>query len=837
MKQYFFTKKMQSALLTLTFSMFAFAAFAQQATLKGNLTDAGGSKESLIGASVAEGKTGTATDENGNYQLQLAPGAHRIEFSYIGYESVVKNVTVKANETVVLDVTLGEMPNILTAVTKTATRYEKPLGEVTVSLEVIKTNLIENASTPSIDKTIEKVPGVTIIDGQANIRGGSGYSYGAGSRVLLLVNDMPILQSDAGFPNWNDVPVENIEQVEIVKGAASALYGSSALNGIINIRTAFAKSDPVTKLSTFITGYDTPANPNLQWWGGKYKNNPFNTPQPMEYSSSIAHRQKFGKFDLAIGGYYRNNNSFRRGEKTEYGRINAFTRYRVTDRLSIGLNANANKGNSASFFLWDGDSSKAYLPLCAFCTDATRDTSEVLTRSKTFRTSIDPYINYTDKNGNSHKLMTRWLHIVNDNSNNQSNNSDFLYGEYQFARRLENLDLNVVAGLVGSSNVTVAQLYGNSTIKSSNSAAYLQLDKRFHFGKPSVKWNNLNISVGARYEMNQIDNPLIYVNVPTLAGAYRDTIQTATVRDARPVFRAGVNYQPAQFTYVRASWGQGYRYPTIAEKFITTSVGGLGIFPNPRLTPETGWSAEIGVKQGVKISNWMGYIDASYFRTEYQNMMEFTFGGGDPTKPLFGFQSINIGDTEISGLDFTLAGEGKLFGKKTQILAGYTYVNPKFKQWEAIDRDAQLLNAKVLNQGQSNFANSAIDQNILKYRFRHSFKVDAEIQVIKQMSMGVSYNFMTPMENIDRVFMDKNGVGTILVPGFTNDPVTDAAGAWQNDFSINKITIFDARIAWTPTEKIRIAFIAKNILNKQYSLRPSLIEAPRNYTLRADFTF
>ena len=61
---------------------------------------------------------------------------------------------------------------------------------------------------------MEQVPGVTIIDGQANIRGGSGFSYGAGSRVLLLVDDLPMLAADAGDIKWSFLPVENLEQVE-----------------------------------------------------------------------------------------------------------------------------------------------------------------------------------------------------------------------------------------------------------------------------------------------------------------------------------------------------------------------------------------------------------------------------------------------------------------------------------------------------------------------------------------------------------------------------------------------------------------------------------------------
>ena len=132
----------------------------------------------------------------------------------------------------------------------------------------------EVKNTTSLDKLLEQAPSVSIIDGQANIRGGSGWSYGAGSRVLILVDDLPQLTADAGDAKWSFLPVENLEQIEIIKGASSALYGSSAMNGVINIRTAYPKSTPQTRINVFSGFYDTnqkmtlgDTTYNLNWSG------------------------------------------------------------------------------------------------------------------------------------------------------------------------------------------------------------------------------------------------------------------------------------------------------------------------------------------------------------------------------------------------------------------------------------------------------------------------------------------------------------------------------------------------------------------------------------------
>ena len=140
--------------------------------------------------------------------------------------------------------------------------------------------------------------------------------------------------------------------------------------------------------------------------------------------------------------------------------------------------------------------------------------------------------------------------------------------------------------------------------------------------------------------------------------------------ESKPVFRLGANYKVSEATFLRASWGQGYRYPTIAERFISTSVGGgIRVTENPSLTSETGWSAEIGIKQGFRIDNFNGFFDLAFFHTEYQNMIEFNL---DRFTFPPAFQSQNIGDTKIRGVDFNITGQGEIAGVKTSILTGYT---------------------------------------------------------------------------------------------------------------------------------------------------------------------
>jgi len=414
------TQTFRLSIFTLIFSFIASANFAQSAVVEGFVKD-GNSNEPLIGATVQISDKGTTTDFEGKYSITATVSEVTIKVSYVGYEDLETTMTLVAGKNTA-NFDLSEAATILNTATVTSGKFEKPLGEVTVSLEVIKPTLLESNNTTSVSSVLGKVSGVEIVDGQPNIRGGSGYSYGAGSRVLLLVDDIPILQPDAGFPNWSDIPVENIEQIEIVKGAASALYGSSAMNGIINIRTGYAKSEPETRFAAFATGFDSYKDETKSWWKA---NDTLDTPgsdtltAPYEYGFSGLHKQKFGKFDLVVGAFYLDRSGFRKDEFSNYGRFNFNTRYRLTDRLSFGVNANFNTGKAQSFFYWKGGG--------ALTTIGEQESTSTTRRN---RYNIDPFLNYFAKNDVRHRFRGRYYNINNASEQNQSNGSQLFYGEY-----------------------------------------------------------------------------------------------------------------------------------------------------------------------------------------------------------------------------------------------------------------------------------------------------------------------------------------------------------------------------------------------------------------------
>jgi iron complex outermembrane receptor protein len=544
--------------------------------------------------------------------------------------------------------------------------------------------------------------------------------------------------------------------------------------------------------------YLDPRDLSNKWWNG--------STQPWEGNLQIAHRQKFGKLDLVAGANLFNESSFMRGNDrdttggvdtmpnfTQAARASVNLRYRLSEKLFIGLNTNVNIGKQNRHLFWDtwltsnGSFNTNHPGYYEAATQA------IPIRGQYYRFTVDPSVTAYDNFGGRHRVQSRYYHITNDNENLQSNSSDYGYLEYQYQRKFEQLQgLELAAGVVGSWSHVTAEVYGNNSFDLGNFAAYMQLDKKF--------FDRLSISLGVRYELNHLNAPdsILFRRTSFDPGRY---IKAPDTTEGRPVLRLGMNYRVTAGTFLRASWGQAYRFPTILEKFVSTSTGVLGINPNPKLTSETGWSSEIGIKQGFKIANWQGYLDVAGFWSEYYNMMEFQF------LTTF-FQVKNVGNTRIMGGEISVMGQGKIGKVSLDIVAGYNYLDPRYKNFnDTIDRQPII-------------ATTSDSINILKYRSRHSAKLDVQANY-KGFGAGVTFQYMSFMENIDNYLDNQNTFPSIRA-------FRDRADVQAGTFILN------ARLSYK-YKFVKLSVLGNNLLNYEYWLRPGRLEAPRNIALRLDF--
>jgi outer membrane receptor protein involved in Fe transport len=782
--------------------LLSFTGYGQSmGILKGTVMDAR-NRDYLTGATILDAANksyGSISDLNGNFEFKLPCGKHQIMCSYVGMKPDTFRVQIDSANVSVYNVLLTSTSKTLNIVVVSAGKFEQKIEDITVSMEVLRPELIEQKNTTSIDKALEQVPGLNILDSEPQIRGGSGFSFGVGSRVATLVDGMPILSGDAGKTEWTFIPLENIEQVEVIKGASSVLYGSSALSGTINIRTAYARDKPVTKGLLYSGVYSSPADPSAKWWTGT-----------AGFSGASAfHSEHIRQIDYCIGinGTYDHNfigpnqstankhisidsTITERTVAQRSGRFNFNFRWRPKklEGLSLGLNGNFMESHNNFSLVWGNDSNGIY-----------KSYPHTMTIQDIRMCYLDPFIHFYSKNGFKHTLRGRWFYTENNLSNNQSNLSNVYYGEYQFAKELNTIEgLNFTGGIVMNQTYVHSNLYAASGTKDNhleNWAAYTQLDKKL--------WKVLNLSLGFRGEYFRING---------------------TEEVLKPVFRSGLNLKLAKATFLRYSYGQGYRYPTIAEKFIFTNSGGITVYPNQQIQPETSWNTEVGLKQGVKVGSFYGYVDAAAFWQEYSNTIEYTYAVWRPDS--VGFKFTNTGDTRVRGLEFSFMGEGKLgHDLGLTILGGYTYcvpqsVHPDFVY--AQDNPAQGIAPNPLS-----YAKTSTDttNNILKYRFQHIAKMDLQLSW-KMFSVGGSIRHYSYMQNIDQAFYNldqPNQPGS----GIKEYRKKHATGA----------TVYDVRIGWKIAKHYKAAVVVNNLLNLQYSLRPLKIESPRTLALQVACEF
>ena len=688
-------------------------------------------------------------------------------------------------------------------------KFDKPIEEQTVSMIVIKPELIENKNTRSIETALDQTPGLNILDGEPQIRGGSGFTFGVGSKVAVIVDDMPMLSGDAGRPEWGFIPVENISQIEVVKGAASVLSGSSALSGSVNIRTAYPTSKPKTKINIYSGVYSKPNQEDATWWN-QY---------PGIFGANFLHSQMFGNLDLVVGGNINYDHGYIGPPITDSivatvfpdtitnfsesdlvskrARVNFNLRYRSKKikGLNYGLNGNFMKMHTNMPLAWLNDSTGLYraYPGAIFLQDQ-------------LIFNLDPFVHFFSETNGKHYLRGRLLSVDNNMSANQSNNATTYYGDYMFKKKYKEFNnLEFVGGLTSTYTNSFSNIYigsGTPNNRIWNVSAYTQLETKLK--------NILTLSAGGRLEYFQLND---------------------TITALKPIFRAGSSLKIYQETYLRASYGQGYRFPTITERFIRTGVGNFGVFPNPNLLPESSWNAEVGIKQGLKFGGLYGYIDVAGFWQEYQNTIEYMFGIWNELTSVesmgssAGFMFLNTGDSRVVGIDASFTGFAEFKNdSKMMFLMGYNYIVPK-------TLTPDYVYAIDSNQRQFSYNSTSLDgsQGILKYRFLHNVKLDCEYTWKDKLSVGASAKYFSKIVNMDAIIKD--------FEEFTTDVEVLQDLQYMNFYNSHRFGnwIFDARVSFNFNDSHKLALIGSNIFNRSYSLRPLKIEPPR--TISVQYTY
>jgi len=739
------------AFLTLQFPAGIFA----QGIIQGRVFDKE-KNEPLPGVYVIYGKSrGTSTDSTGSYRIISDSSRLSITFQFIGYKPVTKQLTLHNGESKTLNIEIETATREIDQIVVSADRTSQKVSELTASVDIIRADFLSGRHITEASELITKTSGIEVLDGQASIRGGSGFSYGVGSRVMALVDGLPLLSPDAGGIRWQYLPMENVSQVEVIKGASSVMYGSSALNGIISFRSAEAGNIPSTKFFAESGIYMRPRNEEWVWWDA-----------PRIFSTlSFSHLRRIGNSDLGVTFNLYNDNSYRKDNDELLGKFGL--RFKHSDKKVPGLNygVNLSSGLTAKtdFLLWE-DADNALV----------QDTASVSHLHGRF-IAIDPFISYGKRGHFRHDFRMR----IQSSDNifpvkTQNNSATFsVYSEYQLWLKISE-KINLTGGVSETWYKVNSNFFGDHS--SINLALFTQVEYR--------PVNKLKIVAGMRAEENMLDSE-------------HDKIV--------PVLRTGINWQLAENTFLRGSFGQGYRFPSIAEKYASTTLGSVKIFPNPYVMSESGWSSEAGIKQGLKIGRITGQADLAFFLSQNHEMIEYEFGlFEDPFTNLVGpgFQATNLERSRIYGSELELV-LTRAFGKlNTTLSGGYTYIHPA-----------------------GNYSSGDNYDTWLKYRRKHSAQLNLSAGW-KKLEFSFSLYARSKILSIDDVFLNPL-TREMILPGFYDYWQTHNTGYF----------LMDAGAGFKISDRLDLSVTVKNLTNTEYMGRPGDIQPPRNISLRFSGSF
>lgn len=778
-------------LYTLIFTLLIFFnVFGQKTSVTGKITDETTGEE-LIGVNiVTQENIGSTTDISGDFTLDLEQGKHTLTISYVGYKTQKKEINITSDQPIILNILLKQAAiDFGDEIVISGSRYEKRASEEVISIEVIKPDLIVKTNANRLDEVLRRVSGVNVADGQANIRGGSGWSYSVGSRVGMVIDGQNILTPDRGSIKWKFMPIEIIGQVEVMKGASSILYGSAAMNGTIHIQTIKPTKTPENRIVSYVGISDRPANKAAKWWskprmsGGSY--------------FTRAHKVN-DNFEYVVGGNV-NYTQLPYQDNREYQIRTSFNlkwTSKKDKQLSYGVRGNIMRFKETDFIFWQNADSGAYKPF----TDI-----EFSYRNYT----IDPYLIKYDKKGNRHEFRSR-LYYYNTSFSLQSIN---LMGEYIFSKTWEN-NWTIVSGINNQFLFVKDNAIGDGRENANFSAVYMQADKVF---------DKISITGGLRAEFFKIGDKLGVTYAFSKADESSDVIKYIPF----PMMRFGFNYRPNNSNFIRFNIGQAFRLPSLAEAFVQYDLEDLiTISSNPDLKPEYGWTSEIGYKHIFRQRKIQSSIDVALFFQKYNDLIEFDVRVIDPVIPKFGLVATNISEARILGYEANWKTKVEL--KNDHVLNfdfGYTYTLPVDLSLDEMGKVTSVKNyIKEFFRGMAPIdkMNKDVQSTLLRYRNRHLVNFIGEYEN-KHIFVGLYLRYYSMIENFDPAL------------GF----FIDGAGEYylKKLEASNGDVVIDANLGYKINSKHSLSLNVTNITNREYSLRLARLDPPRAYTLQYKYTF
>ena len=583
----------------------------------------------------------TNADLIGNYEFKSVPaGSYKISTTRLGYEKEeITDIVVTANETKKVNIFLTPVIIETDKINVTATKTELTLKQTPSSISIVSSDDIKNRNPLTFDDVLSDVQGVTVfktsgINVQSlSIRGSSDVAGGGiGNRVLLLLDGRPSLTGDSKGALWSLIPVSIIDRTEVVKGAFSSLYGSSAIGGVINVIT---KKPTYKSFFSFNANYGfyNPLNDSLKY-----------TDKLITFKSAdIIHSNTYKKLAYLLNFNYKQNDGH--AQQTDYEFYGGLAKlmYDVFRNRDLEVTLQYTRSNSAFPHYWrkdPGGIAEPYRSSPTYLGDRIKKETQSLDifytaipSSKTKYTSRFYYYKlYSLSYFNPKNFVS--IQYAPPGEALETTIKSYNFGnisqlDFQFSKRNY-----MIAGTDVQWNVVRSNpesiLYGDQQMN--NFGLFVQDQHKII--EDNQGNNILSTTAGVRIDYNKFVGMNSFVQLsPKLSFLYAPSTK-------------GKVFENTSFRFLV---GRAFRAPSIAELYFKKELfGGFDFIFNPNLKPEEMLSAEVGFRKQYEKRFT---LDVSAYINEYDNLIQYVNVGGAISGP---FQVQNIAKAQISGVEFLI---------------------------------------------------------------------------------------------------------------------------------------------------------------------------------------
>ena len=557
-------------ILALLLAMLASGLAQDRLELKVRVTDVTGAPLAGAAVFVRDLSTGLETayraDSLGALVVELRIGAYRVSAAQNDFETASETVEVADSGLNLLELTLS--PAVLTqSIVVTGSREEVLREDSIARVEVIGRSQLLDSGYERVTDILSEEPGVVTRTSRSPGSRGGTQIHGIDSRQsLILLDGFPMVGArgvKSGIINMDRQSTNRLDRVEIVKGASSALYGSDAIGGVINMITRQPQrrfDSNVTASGGSLGTVDLRADTGFvrDRWSGflaveRHKRNPYDlTPQD---------------FDTTGPGFRRYD-------------YMAKLNFDVSETFKVGFLANAFDNREKSIYAGRGGSQTTTL------NDSAQNYGMTLSAGLTSRTQLQARTYYGKYDENSAVDLSNVPGLINSTANLNERLYRF---DASLSHVLGNRQL-----LQGGFDWTSNEYRGYNRLLGDNNGVSIRM---------ADAWFQDRIQAHPRLTL-------------TIGGRLTDH----SAYGSRMVPRAGLLFRLNETFRVKASYGQGFRAPDLGQlyyRFLTPS-GIYQIIGNPALSPESSTTTQVGVDGGhgrVRFS-------ATYFWNGIKNLIQ-----------------------------------------------------------------------------------------------------------------------------------------------------------------------------------------------------------------------